>query len=172
MKCKSLLMLFLLIAIPATLMGGHLRAYFDECGTITEFTTEELFVEVYIIVFVEAEVQGVAYQLELSSENLELIAATYPPGLALGDPMNGVELGMCEDCCGLWGCPILVTTLVFLNHNTSPTYLTTTNHENYETIVYADPTGELFPLSSRTSVFGTPVANENMSWGAVKNLFR
>jgi len=172
MKCKNLLMLFLIIAIPATLMGGHLRAYFDEFGTITEFTTEDPIVEVYVIIFVEAVVQGVAYELELSSDNLELISATYPPGAVLGDPMNGVELAMSEWYYGLWGNPVLVTTLSFLNHNNSPTYLTTTNHENYETIVYSGSTGVLFPLSSRTSVFGTPVANADMSWGAVKNLYR
>mgnify|MGYP003967693179 CR=1 FL=1 len=172
MKCIKLLLLFLFVAIPATTMACHLGAYFDECGTITSFNTSDPLVEVYVIVFAENFIQGVAYRLDLSTDNLQLIAATYPPGLALGDPVIGVELGMCEYCCGWYGCPVLVTTLTFLNLGTSPTYLTTMNHEDYEDIVYSDREGGLFPLSSRTTMFGAPVSNESMSWGAVKNLYR
>jgi len=172
MKYIKLLLLFLFIAIPATTMACHMGAYFDDCGTVTSFTTSDPLVEVYVIVFAESLIQGVAYQLDISSDNLQLVASTYPPGLALGDPLNGVELGMCECCCGYWGCPVLVTTLTFLNLGTNPTYLTTTNHDDYEDIVYANHVGELFPLSGQTTIFGTLVTNENVSWGAVKNLYR
>ena len=172
MKCIKLLLLFLFVAIPATTMACHLGAYFDECGTITSFNTSDPLVEVYVIVFAENFIQGVAYRLDLSTDNLQLVTATFPPGLAFGDPMNGVELGMFESYSGYWSSPVLVTTLIFLIQDTSPTHLTIRNHEDYGEIIYANPDGATHPLSGITTMFGVPAANENISWGAVKNLYR
>jgi len=175
----------LLFALLTLLVGsaavaqvpGTICVYWDEMGTIQDANEIDggsplPVYEGYVIIFVEDAVRGAAYALDVRGEGALVVSQTFPPGLAIGDALEGgVEIGLTDPIYGYLNTPVVISEIVVQNLNfPDPLFA------EFEVVapdgtsgpIYADGQAELGPLETCQ----TAVANEDMTFSNVKALFR
>jgi len=176
----------LLFVALALLLAGSVNAqtigvYWDEAGTVTTIPVGSgqggapTFTG-YVLVFVEDVVGGASYALQIRdlddalNDELLLASAVYPDGLQIGSALTGVEVGFSFPQYGFLGTPVLVSTLTFVNISggQAQAAIDVLPHPAYGDAVYADGGAVLHVLSPLMDA----IANENMTFGNVKSLFR
>ena len=176
---KSLLVIAAIVALgscaSARVVG--IGVYFDEAATIDNATFNGGLGEIHTAYVcaknVERMVAGASFKLELDPM-IMLLTATYPEGLAVGDILTGVDLGLSNPIPAFFGDPALLCTLQLTTFDNlmDMAPLTITNHPNYDDPLVSDPLGNLMVVDGLTGYLTIPVSSESKSWGEVKSLYR
>ncbi len=177
---RHLLLITLALLLAGSVNANTIGVYWDEAGTVSQNNGIGFTFTGYVIIFVEDVVTGTAFQLQLDGD-IAPLTITYPDGLQIGDAYaGGVEIGMSNAQYGFLGTPVLVATMQFLNTSTDPSGVAHATvdivpHSTYMDIIYTDGSGAIAaaPLAGGAGNTGfQAIANEDMTFGGVKNLFR
>ena len=171
----------LLSTSPLLAQDGTIAAYFTQDGVnYSRFVDFAAFsYDAHIIIYVEDNVEGAAYSLDVVGSGLNLVDQTYPENsFHVGDILSGVEVGLMNPVSGQGGQPVFVGTATFFNNiypNVPNVSFEIMPAELYQTPVYSDG-AVLQPLSGLVSALGDHAgvvgADEGMTWGRVKALCR
>lgn len=165
----------LAFAVSSYAQDPAIGVYFDEDATqyFAEFNggLGELHTAYVFVTNSEQMVGGAAYKLELDPQ-IQLLQGVFPDGLAIGELVDGVEFGFSEAQLG-FGVPVLLATLTLTTFenlmDNAP--LTITTHPEYGSPVITDHVGVQTDVLGWTSYLSIPVANDDVSWGAVKAMY-
>jgi hypothetical protein len=170
----------LVLSLPVLAQLPSVGIYFDEQGTqITKSIQVELpdpFLpfHAYVIVFWEAPVGGASYGLHIDPR-IELLAATYPAGVQIGDPLDGcgVEVGLSFPGFGFNGNPVLISTLLLQVEETVYDGLICVQPNcHYDDVVVADGVAVIYTACGNCGFLTQVIGVESATWGSVKNLYR
>lgn len=174
---RHLLLITLALLLAVSVNAQSIGVYWDEAGTVNEIPGLAPSFTGYVIIFAEDAVRGASYGLQINPANgvggashVFFASATYPEGLQIGDPFAaGIDVAFTDVVYGFGSTPVIVSTLTFVNisggvaHGQIDVIPPTSGN-----VEYANGTAELYPLAYETNA----VANEDMTFGGVKNLFR
>jgi hypothetical protein len=166
----------LAFAVSSYAQETTIGVFFDEDATQYFASFNGGFGEVHTAyVFVtnaEQMVGGMAFKLDLDPQ-IMLLQTEYPAGLAIGNILTGVEIGLNEPVTAYYGVPALAATLTMTTFenlmDNAP--LTVTTHPDYAAPIISDHNGYLREVLGWTSYLSIPVSNDNVSWGSVKALY-
>lgn len=177
--CKSLFVMFavLIFAAAAFAQGPAIGVFFDVDGTQSSASLNggvgEIHTAYVCAVDVEMMVGGASFKLVMDPQIL-LLTATYPPGLAIGEITEGVDLGLSDPLPAFGGGAAVLATvqLTTFDNLLDNAPLTITNSPGYATPIVADSQGYLFAADGQTGYLSIPVAAESMTMSQVKSLFQ
>jgi|SaaInl8_200m_RNA_FD_contig_21_1166963_length_577_multi_9_in_0_out_0_1 hypothetical protein len=168
---KMFLIATLVVVMPALVQAATLGVYFDTDGDSNLLINDEFVNEAYVIAFAESMVAGAAFQMTMDPYQ-QLLQSSYPDGLAIGAPLDGVEIGFSTPVSGYYGVPVLVATLTLMQLAPGEvTNINIVNHPDYDTVVVSNNAGALFEADGLGATLSATVANDAISFGAVKSLF-
>ncbi len=157
---------------------GNVCVYFDEAGTLTDWAYSQGQVLYAYVMVRNAEMllQGAALKLDSLDPVFTLIDTIYPDGSLFGSLYTGMELGLYAPI-PVFGsdAAVLATIVLFVPENESPVnaQFQIVPHPNYDTIVLSDTSAYQFPaVSCGVSTVDVPIPNEDMTWGAMKTLYK
>lgn len=176
---KSLLVIAAIVAIAsgASARVVGIGVYFDEAGTIDNASFNGGLGEIHTAYVcaknVEMMVAGASFKLTLDPM-IMLLTATYPEGLAVGDIIAGVDVGLTTPIPAFSGGAALLCTLQLTTFDNlmDQAPLAISEHPNYTSPLVADPLGNLVEVDGLTSFLTIPVSSESKSWSEVKSLFQ
>ena len=176
---RHLLLITLALLLAVSANAQTIGVYWDEAGTVTEIPGLAPTFTGYVVIFAEDVVSGAAYGLQIRDLDLgdggapEILfaSATYPAGLQIGNEFaGGIEIGLTNVQYGFLGDPVVISTLEFVNISGGVAHaaVDVLPHTTYGDALYADGGAALHALSPLADA----IANEDMSFTNVKNLFR
>ncbi len=152
--------------------------YFDEAGTQTDTAyLPQTLLEAHVMVRdAEMLMQGVALKLDALDPVFTLLGTTYADGVQQGDLYNGLELGLYApvpvfgDDVGL-----IATMSLIVSENATPVQaqFEIVPHPDYDDVMVSDQTAYQYPANTcGVSTVDVPIPNEDVTWGALKTLYR
>ena len=180
---KHLLFVILALVVSATPLlaaEGTIGVYFTENGVdysrYAQFAGNDgPLIYGHVILFVEDVVRGGSFMMTVDSPEVAVISEAYPPNVAIGSIMTGLDLGLNDPIFGFLGAPVELVTVTMIN-NVYPRV----PNVNFDIVaafsnaapIYADGGAVVYPLVGLPAALGDTVDNENGSWSNVKALFR
>jgi hypothetical protein len=176
-------LLFVIIALvaavtPVLAQEGTIAVYFSPNGVQSSRYAQysDFLYEAYVTIYVEDVVRGASFALDIANAEVSLISETYPAGTVyVGDMLTGVDLGLVDPLYGYLGNPCVVGSATLLN-NVYPAIpnvdfmILPTAGQAFP--IYAAADSQTYPLLGMPSALGDTIANDDMTWSGVKNLFQ
>lgn len=128
----------------------------------------------YIIaVDTEQTVGGAAFQLALAP-GITLTNATYPAGIQVGTPLEGIQVGFTNCYYGFYGNPVLISTLtLWTGANLIPNgTISILPYPPAGVIQLADCNANIRAVDGGVATLTIAVPTESSTWGGVKNLYK
>ncbi len=153
-----------------------LSVFWDTAGTQTNLVTNggyDVSHTAYLLVVdSEQTVGGVSYKLDIDPR-ISLTGHTYPAGIQIGTPLEGIQVGMTDCYYGFYGQPVLISTLTFWTGNQiiNDGYIDVVAYPPAGAIQLVDCQGMLRVIDGGRAMLNVVVSTEDKSWGEIKNLY-
>jgi len=163
---------------PATSTMGSaptmVGIYFDTAATQTVKVcnggADEYYTAYIFIVNATHKAGGAGYKL-LLDPRMQLVSATYPPGVRQGAPLAGIEVGF--TACYPIGTPVLVSTLTLWTGNNliENAEMRIDPYPPTGAVEFADCNGVIYNVDGGSAFLTIPISTEAMTWAAIKALY-
>lgn len=157
------------VSLP-TMVGIYFDTEATQTVKVCNGGADEFYTAYIFIMNAPRRPGGAAYQLALDPR-IQLIGATYPPGVHLGNPLVGIQVGFTD--CFLIGTPTLVSTLTLWAGNSlvDNAEIRIDPYPPAGAVEFADCDGVIDFVAGGSAFLTIPISAEAMTWSTIKALY-